>query len=172
MAEEKVAEDARRIKRLKRKAVADAEAEAAVKAAEEAAIAKSTDSEPTKKSKKAAQAENAQRTEAAKHQTVNTTAQMALAGTMKKSKKYSWMQSGPGSGASTPSRPGLVGGSSASSTPKPVERSKPVVKEKQFAAWDEDKDRGIQARDLLLVLESDGKSLRSYTEGTSKLGGD
>lgn len=164
MQEEKAAEDARRAKRAKRKAAADAVNQAAQTAAEEQAVT-AAGAEPTKKTKKAAEKNRNQAADQV-HQQVNAAAQMAMSNLGgRKGKSYSWMTGG-GSGASTPSRPGLV---SAVSTPKPAERAKPAVKEQGFGAWDEDKDPGIQVRDLLLVLETDGKAPRAYVRGCAML---
>lgn len=167
MQEERAAEEARRAKRAKRKAATDAANQAAQTAAEEEAVAAAgAGADPVKKGKKAEKARNATADNA--HQQVNAAAQMAMSNLGgRKGKSYSWMTGG-GSGASTPSRPGLA---SSVSTPKPVERPKPVVKEKGFAAWDEDKDPGIQVRDVLLVLETDGKAPRAYTKASAMLDG-
>jgi hypothetical protein len=168
MAEEKIAEDARRAKRAKRKAAADEAAEKERKAKEDDAVNKASAEEP-KKSQKAAKVEQNKLREAQQHNTVNTAAQMALGGIMKKSKKYAWMAGGAASGTSTPTKPGLGAGSSAASTPKPVEKPKPVTSQKLFSAWDEEKDPGIQARDVLSVLQIDGKASRAYTRGSATL---
>jgi len=168
MQDEKGAEEARRIKRTKRKAVADAANQAAQTAAEEEAVA-AVNNEPAKKTKKAEKQENARAVEAQQHQQANAAAQLAMSSMLggRKGKSYSWMKSG-GSGASTPSRLGLA---SAAGTPKSVERTKPVVKERGFGAWDEDKHPGIQARDVLHVLETDNKAPRAYTKGCVMLDG-
>ena len=161
---EKASADARRAKRAKRKAAADAVNQAAQTAAEEAAVTE-VSADTSKKAKKASEKASKNPTADAVSQQINAAAQMAMSNIGRKNKSYSWMTGG-GSGASTPLRPGL---SSTASTPKPIERPKPVVKEKIFGAWDEDKDPGIQARDVLLVLETDGKAPRAYTRGYSSL---
>lgn len=167
MAEEKAAEDARRAKRAKRKAAADAAAQTARNAAEEEAVNAAVETDK-KKSSKAGKAEAAKALTAHQHESSNIAAQMALSGIGKKGKQYSWMK-GSGSGTSTPSQ-AARSASSTAGTPKPPERAKPVVKEKRFGAWDEDKDPGIQARDLLLVLETDGRAPKAYTKGCAVLG--
>jgi hypothetical protein len=165
MQREKALEDARRAKRAKRKAAADAVNQAAQTAAEEAAVTE-VSADTTKKGKKNLDKASKNATADAQHQQVNAAAQMAMSNLGgRKGKSYSWMTGG-GSGASTPSRPGLA---SSVSTPKPIERPKAVAKDKGFSAWDEDKDPGIQARDVLLVLETDGRAPRAYTRGYAAL---
>jgi hypothetical protein len=165
MQEEKAMEEQRLAKRAKRKAATDAVNQAAQNAAEEEALA-AAGPDSTKKAK--SRAVDKSRNQAADqiHQQTNAAAQLAMSSLGgRKGKSYSWMTGG-GSGTSTPSRPGLT---SAVSTPKPAERPKPVSKEKGFGAWDEDKDPGIQVRDVLLVLETDGKAPRAYARGYAML---
>lgn len=164
MAEEKIGEDARRAKRAKRKAATAAAEQTAAEAAEKQAVESVAGSGPEpKKSQKAAKVEKIKIREAQQHTTVNNAVSMALGGMMKKKSKYSWMSGGAGSGAATP-KAGFSSPSQAG-TPRLAEKAKPVAKEKQFAAWDEDKDPGVQARDVLLVLETDGQQTRSYMTG-------
>jgi hypothetical protein len=167
MQEEKAAEAARRAKRAKRKAAADAASQAAQTAAEEAAVAQA--SEPKKVNKKQKNDGDKLRTqEAHQHQQANEAAKLAMSSMLggRKGKQYSWMTKGPGSGTSTPRG---LGPSSSVGTPKPAEAVKPVLKEKMLGAWNEDKDPGVQVRDVLLVLESDGRATRAYTKGCAML---
>jgi hypothetical protein len=165
--EEKAAEAARRAKRAKRKAAADAASQAAQTAAEEAAVAQA--SEPKKVTKKQKNDGDKIHTQQAhQHQQANEAAKLAMSSMLggRKGKQYSWMTKGPGSGTTTPRG---LGPSSSVGTPKPAEPVKPVVKEKKFGAWDEDKDAGVQVRDVLLVLESDGRATRAYAKSCAML---
>ena len=122
----------------------------------------------TKKDKKLAESKF---TEAQQHKSANETARGALGSLIgKKGKSYSWMTGGTNtpkavsSPAPTPSRINSALGASSSSTlngVRPAAASRGV----QFGDWDEDKDPGIQARDLLLVLETDGRAPRSLMKG-------
>jgi hypothetical protein len=64
----------------------------------------------------------------------------------------------------TPARISAALAASNSSTPNGV-RPAATLRGGQFGDWDEDKEPGIQARDLLLVLETDGKAPRSLMKG-------
>lgn len=66
--------------------------------------------------------------------------------------------------APTPVKSGGAAASSTSSTPNGV-RTSAVSRARQFGDWDEDREPGIQARDVLLVLETDGKATRSLMKG-------
>jgi len=170
---ERKAEDARRLRRLKRRAAnnADGTAGSSVDAAEEAALAAALESEKktTKKERKLAESKFSEQQQ---HKSANEAARMAVSGLLgrgKKSRTYDWMNAGKGGGASpatTPGRPVASGASSTVGTPAP-ERVRPVVKEKQFGQWEESSDSKIQARDVFLVLESDGRASRSYLRGLS-----
>ena len=164
---ERTAEDARRAKRAKRKAAIEGTttpitAEQAVEADVQALV--EADQKQPKKNKKA------QPTTEERHQHANATASHAIAGLTsrfgKKGRTLDWLKPGA-SGTSTPkalstTRISAVGTPSSAQTRKEAQ-------EKRFGAWDEDKDPGVQARDVLLVLETDGKAPRAYLRGTNSL---
>ena len=107
--------------------------------------------------------------EAQQQKSANETARLATSGGMgarlgkKKGKTYDWLN--PGAAASTPAKPTASAGPSASGTPA---SSRPAAAPlKTLGQWDEDKDSGIQARDVLLVLETDGKAARSLQRAYS-----
>jgi hypothetical protein len=171
---ERTSEDARRLRRLKRRAATNADGTAGAinaDAVAEAALAAALESEKktTKKERKLAESKFSEQQQ---HKSANEAARMAVSGLLgrgKKTRTYDWMNAGKGAGASpaaTPGRPLASGASSAVGTPAP-ERARPAVKEKQFGQWDEDKESKIQARDVFIVLESDGRASRSYLRGLS-----
>lgn len=97
------------------------------------------------------------------HAQANATTATFLFGGKKKN-KYSWMDSGTGSGASTPGRasaqtsaaPGLAGGA--------VEKQRLTADGKnRMGGFREDKDGGrmVQLRDFLAVLENDGREKKT-----------
>jgi len=176
---ERAAEEARRAKRAKRRAAATAEGPSAAAAADataEAALAAVLDPErkTTKKERKLAESKFSEQQQ---HKSANEAARMAVSGLLggrfgsKRQKTYDWMNAGKGGGGSpggTPGRPLASTSTSAAATPG-AERPRPVPKDKQFGLWDEDRDPGIQARDVLLVLEDDGRAPRSFVRGYSLL---
>lgn len=128
----------------------------------------------TKKERKLAESRFSEQQQ---HKSANEAARMAVSGLMgsrfgsKKQRTYDWMNAGKGGAASpalTPGRPSASASTSAAATPAP-ERPKAVLKDKPVGQWDEDKDPGIQARDVLLVLETDGRAPKSYVRGYSLL---
>ncbi len=172
---DKDAEEARRAKRARRNAVAgpngpnslDAEAAAA---AELLAAAQDAERKTTKKARK--EAEN-KLSEAQQHKSANEAVRMAvgmgggLLGSKKK-KTYGWMNAGA-SGTSTPTRPV---GSTIASAAGTLSQDKPrqqAAKRSVIGTWDEDKDRGVQVRDVLPVLEQDGMAPRAYVRGCERL---
>ena len=93
-----------------------------------------------------------------------------------KKKTYAWMNGGtntpkaPSSHTPTPTtvNPGSLvhlSGSKSNGSP-PIAGAKG----KQFGDWDEEKDPGIQARDILLVLETDSKATRALLKGYNVVG--
>jgi len=122
----------------------------------------------TKKDKKLAESKF---TEAQQHKSANETARGALGSLIgKKGKSYSWMTGGTNTPKSvssplpTPARINsaiLASSSSAANAVRPAAAPRGV----QLGDWDEDKEPGIQARDLLLVLETDGRAPRSLMKG-------
>lgn len=114
--------------------------------------------------------------EAQQHKSANETARMATAGILggkfglggNKKKTYSWLAggaSGGGSTASTPAKSMASAGPSAAGTPAPNRPTAAPLK--VLGQWDEEKDPGIQTRDVLLVLETDGKAPRSLQRAYS-----
>lgn len=96
----------------------------------------------------------------------NETASMALGG---KKKKYSWMMGGGGgpggSGASTPRQTTTAGGS-GTATPAVPQLDKGLVGRKRtYGSMIEESDVGakIQVRDLVHVLENDGREKKTLT---------
>ncbi|KAL2075713.1 hypothetical protein VTL71DRAFT_656 [Oculimacula yallundae] len=119
---------------------------------------------PTKKEQKKNAA--AKVNEAASHAAANTTTSQFLFG--KKKKKYSWMTGGApggGSGASTPGRintqglPGTPGSGPVNAPPEKLT----AEGARRLGQWREDKERGvgIQIRDWITVLESDGREKKA-----------
>ncbi|KAJ5746887.1 uncharacterized protein N7511_008583 [Penicillium nucicola] len=110
--------------------------------------------------------------EAQQHQQSVETARMALSGRMFGAKKsYSWLKSGgpANSGFSSPSRP-------APSTPtagpeKSISgESAPSQTHRRLGTWREDQERGagIQVRDVLFMLEADGRGTKHIQKGYLK----
>lgn len=113
--------------------------------------------------------------EAQQHAQSVETARMALGNAAPRTsmfgkKSYSWLKSsGTGSGFSSPSR-------QAPSTPtagpeKPsLGDSTPTQTQRRLGLWREDQDRGagIQVRDVLFMLESDGRAIRHVQRGYLK----
>jgi hypothetical protein len=100
----------------------------------------------------------------------NETASLALGG---KKKKYSWMTGGgggggggaPASGASTP-RPTAATGGSGAATPAAQAPEKALLgRKRRFGDTFEQTDLGaqVQLRDLIHVLEKDGKEKKTLT---------
>ncbi|KAL2426702.1 hypothetical protein ABEF94_012567 [Exophiala dermatitidis] len=171
---ERSTEDMRRQKRQKRRATAQAEGTSTGEATPDAALAAALESEKktTKKERKLAESKF---TEQQQHKSANEAARMAVSSMLgsrfggKKARTYDWMNAGKGGAASpatTPGRPLGSGSTSVVGTPTP-DRGRAVSKEKHLGQWDEAKDAKIQARDVLLVLESDGRAPKSYVRGTS-----
>ncbi|GKZ35580.1 hypothetical protein AbraIFM66950_006279 [Aspergillus brasiliensis] len=119
---------------------------------------------------------DAKASEAQQHQQSVETARLAtnsmLSGRMFGTKKsYSWLNRGAaaGSGFSTPSRVNTA--TPPASTDKPGRSGEPAaVPAKRLGTWREDKDRGagIQIRDILFMLELDGRGPRHVQKAYSK----
>ena len=170
---EKVAEEARRQKRAKRRAAANAES--AVAGAEATPDPQLAALDPEKKTtKKERKLAESKFSEQQQHKSANEAARMAVSGLLgnrlgKKLKTYDWMNAGKGgaSPAVTPGKPMASGTTSIAGTPGPERSTRTLSREKHFGQWDEDRDAKIQARDVFLVLESDGRASRSYVRGLS-----
>lgn len=122
----------------------------------------------TKKDKKLAESKF---TEAQQHKSANETARGALGSLIgKKGKSYSWMTGGtntPKAASSPAPTPARINSATAASTSSTPNGTRPAAAPRggQFGDWDEDKEPSIQARDVLLVLETDGKAPRSLMKG-------
>lgn len=108
------------------------------------------------------------------HASTNEAARMATASIFgSKKKQYSWM-TGAGGGGGGGGGGALSRTPSAAATPRSTSVSAPVKdkapqtrKGPQIGQFDENSEPGIQIRDLLLVLESDGRAARSFVRGSS-----
>ncbi|PSK49427.1 Dynactin, isoform [Elsinoe australis] len=117
-----------------------------------------------------------QNSETVLHKNANTTAAMQL-GFGKKAKKYSWMTGGAGSGAPTnpfakPVSKSSGGGENRKEVNGEVRKEKKGLgKERKFGDWREDgeKGKGVQLRDLAVVMDRDGKSRRALELAWLKL---
>lgn len=128
---------------------------------------------PEKITKKQRDAMNkAGQTEDVLHRKANETAALALGGGRKK--KYSWMTGGGGgggggagaSGASTPARQTTAPGSSGAATPAAVQTEIGLrAKKRNYGTNIENTEIGekIQIRDLVHVLENDGREKKTLT---------
>ncbi|RMD42985.1 hypothetical protein DV735_g2109, partial [Chaetothyriales sp. CBS 134920] len=168
-------EEARRAKRAKRKsgAAGSTTTDTAGKpdvAAMEAAVAAESSQKMTKKAQKEIAGRAA---EQVAHASANEAARMAISGMMgsrfgsKKNRTYDWLTTGK-SGSSTPTRvPSMTAGSVAGTPSAP--RAQAPARENKVGPWDEDKEPGIQVRDVLLVLESDGRAPKTYLKALEKI---
>ncbi|KAL3480315.1 hypothetical protein BJX99DRAFT_220573 [Aspergillus californicus] len=117
---------------------------------------------------------DAKANEAQQHQQSVETARMAtqtmMSGNVFGKKKYSWLQrSATGSGFSTPTR--NVPSTPTASTEKATRPGEPATTpSKQLGGWREDKEKGagIQVRDILFMLELDGRASRHVQKAYSK----
>ncbi|KAL4956034.1 hypothetical protein BDW69DRAFT_102557 [Aspergillus filifer] len=119
---------------------------------------------------------DAKANEVQQHQQSVETARMATqtmmsGGMFGKKKTYSWLQRGPssGSGFSTPSRINPpTPTASAEKASRPGEPA--TVPVKRLGTWREDKEKGagIQVRDILYMLELDGRASRHIQKAYSK----
>ncbi|KAF3036983.1 hypothetical protein E8E11_001841 [Didymella keratinophila] len=123
---------------------------------------------PEKITKKQRDAMNkAGQTEDVLHRKANETAALALGGGKKK--KYSWMTGGGGagaSGASTPARQITASGGSGAATPAAAQTEAGMrAKKRNYGANIENTEIGekIQVRDLIHVLENDGREKKTLT---------
>lgn len=114
--------------------------------------------------------------EAQQHQQSVETARLATSGMMSgrmfgNNKKYSWLtQATAGGGFSTPSRPGTAtaGGGADKGGGRGGEATS--VSGKRLGYWREDKEKGagIQVRDILFMLEVDGRGARHVQKAYAK----
>ncbi|KAF7589239.1 hypothetical protein BBP40_004582 [Aspergillus hancockii] len=124
--------------------------------------------------KEARKLQDAKASEAQQHQQSVETARLAtnsmLSGRMFGTKKsYSWLNRGAAtnSGFSTPSRVNPVTPTASS---EKTGREPTVVPTKRLGFWREDKDKGsgVQVRDILFMLELDGRGSRHVQKAYSK----
>lgn len=104
------------------------------------------------------------------HQAANVTASLALG----KKKKYSWMTSGSGSGAATPSRLNTASKvNSGTATPAPPTIDRALLARKRTFLGGEveltDMGKKIQLRDLVHVLENDGRERKTLAQIISRM---
>ncbi|KAJ5088473.1 hypothetical protein N7456_012089 [Penicillium angulare] len=115
-------------------------------------------------------------TEAQQHQQSVETARMAtnsmLSGRMFGTKKsYSWLKpGGASSGFSSPSRPNPPTPTPGSEKPSRSGETPAGPPKRRIGAWREDQEKGagIQVRDLLFMLEADGRGIKHVQRGYSK----
>jgi hypothetical protein len=110
--------------------------------------------------------------EAQQHQQSVETARMALSGRMFGAKKsYSWLKSGgpATSGFSSPSRPAPSTPTAGPEKPGSGE-SVPSQTHRRLGTWREDQEKGagIQVRDVLFMLEADGRGTKHVQKGYLK----
>ena len=169
---ERAAEEARRQRRVKRRTMGKADGAAAAVSTgdvtpDAATAILEAEKKTTKKERKQAETKF---TEQQQHKSANEASRMALGALGnrfggKKGRDLAWMKMGS-SPAAIPGRLPPSGGTSTTGTPGP-ERTRAALTDKQFGQWDEEKGAKIQARDVLLVLESDGRASRSFVRGFS-----
>lgn len=119
---------------------------------------------------------DAKASEAQQHQQSVETARMQTqtmmsGGMFGKKKTYSWLQRGPstGSGFSTPSRNNpTTPTANSDKTARPGDSA--TIPTKRLGTWREDKEKGagIQVRDILFMLETDGRASRHIQKAYSK----
>lgn len=168
---DRAAEVARLAKRAKRNATSNADAGQTTASGAETPAVPPVEPEKrvTKKDRKLAETRF---TEQQQHKSANETARLATAGMLgrlggKQKKSYSWLQGGA-SAASTPTKPAPGSASTSAAATPSGEKAGVPSKEKVVGQWDEDNDPGIQVRDVLLVLENDGRAAKSVVRGYSK----
>lgn len=158
---------AKRAKRRKLSAATDSADSASVADATAAADAAAVNTKLTKKERDKLAKSN--QTEEVLHREANKTASMALGSG---GKKYSWLTGGAGKGggggglstakASTPAK----GPTALKQSDKGVQG-----RDRRYGDFREDtvKGRGIQLRDLLAVLEIDGREKKTLVKGYTRL---
>lgn len=124
--------------------------------------------------KEAKKMQDSKATEAQQHAQSVETARMALSGGGRSmfgaKKSYSWLKpGGKASGFSSPSRPAPstpTAGPEKSSAGEPT----PNQPQRRLGIWREDQEKGagIQVRDILFMLEADGRATRHVQRGYLK----
>ncbi|KAL9111694.1 MAG: hypothetical protein Q9227_003968 [Pyrenula ochraceoflavens] len=173
---DRLAEEARLAKRTKRKNTsggADTGSIASVSTPGPSTPV-ATPSEPEKRpTKKAQKLADAKFTEQQQHKSANETVRMAtsgLGGMFGKKKNYAWLNAGKKTTPSaTPNASSINLSLEDDVAPRtvPAVAKPPVVRSvKQFGEWDEETDqraRGICIRDVILVLEADGRAMKALS---------
>ncbi|KAK5096391.1 hypothetical protein LTS08_007647 [Lithohypha guttulata] len=159
------AEADRQAKRRKRTDAAAAKESEANAAADEVALAAAAAENEKARSKKQQKIDENRLSELNAPRHTNEAIFMATSNIFgkKKGKNYSWMSGG--TAASTPSGTGTPT-RTAQTTPAKNKAPQPATGSR-MGQFDEGKEPGIQARDMLLVLESDGRAARSFVRGSS-----
>jgi Transcription initiation factor TFIID component TAF4 family len=130
----------------------------------------------TKKDKKAAESKMS---DAQQQKSANETARMAmglgLGGSNKFKKSYSWLHGAAASAAVKAGQKANAGnvkantsnaGLSSTSSAFGSARSGPSIgRGKRLGEWDENDSGAIEARDVLLVLETDGQAVKALSRG-------
>jgi Transcription initiation factor TFIID component TAF4 family len=170
----RASEQARLAKRAKRAAIKSAEAGgssgAATPSGAQTPVVAHAEPEKrlTKKDRKAVQDKMS---DAQQQKSANETARMAmgLGSSGKFRKQYSWLKNGnAASPAASPGQTPERGNAAVNSAPSTPGSGRPgisIPRGKQLGEWDEKEDRAIQARDILSVLESDGKAVLALSKG-------
>lgn len=146
----------------------ETEAEKQAEAAVIAAAAADSEKKTTKKERKMAETKV---TELQQHASTNEAARMATANLLgrfgsSKKKTYSWMAGGGGAASRAPSSTATPTRSTSAAAPA-KDKAVEVQKGPQIGQFDEGTEPGVQARDLLLVLESDGRAAQSFVRASS-----
>lgn len=111
--------------------------------------------------------------EAQQHQQSVETARKALSSTLfggSKKRQYSWLNKGSSASAAPSPRPHspAMFGAGADKTDKSRSDSVAAPVEARLGSWREDKAAAIQVRDILFVLEQDGRGSRHIQKAYSK----
>ena len=168
------AEKARLVKRAKRANAQVAEAGSGSSGAATPSGAQTPSAaprEPEKRlSKKDRKAVQDKMSDVLQQKSANETARMAmgLGASSKFKKKYSWLNSGGATAASpsssvggTPLRSSSTAPASGPSTAGGLAPRASLPSGPRLGDWKESDDVGIQARDVLMVLETDGKAVKA-----------
>lgn len=129
--------------------------------------------------KEAKKQSDARATEAQQHQQSVETARIALSSTLfggSKKRTYSWLNKGSsvkGASSPRPHSPALGGGNlsaggGAGSSEKNRRDNAAAAEAARFGNWREDRSQGIQVRDILFMLEQDGRGSRHIQKAYSK----
>ncbi|KAH8699170.1 hypothetical protein BGW36DRAFT_396734 [Talaromyces proteolyticus] len=111
--------------------------------------------------------------EAQQHQQSVETARKALSSTLfgsSKKRQYSWLNKGSAASAASSPRPHspAIGPAGSDRNEKTRNDSVAAPISTQLGSWREDKAAGIQVRDILFVLEQDGRGARHVQKAYSK----